>query len=62
MTITIAIAVFLFALICSTKAITSQRAKHARQLASLDARLEFYSIQTAKLAAMLEQDKKDGLI
>ena len=62
MTLLFAITVFLFSLFCAVKAITEQRAKHAAYLNGIDARLEIYAIQTAELTAMLEQDKRDGLI
>jgi hypothetical protein len=62
MTILFAIIVLLFALACSVKAITAQRAKHADFLAAFDARHAARGEQLESLLAMIEDDKKNGLI
>lgn len=62
MTILFALIVFLFTLAYSVKAITAQRAKHAAFLSSFDARHTARGEQLESLLAMIEDDKKKGLI
>ena len=62
MTILFSLIVFLFALACSIKAITAQRAEQAKFITAFDARHTARSEQLESLLAMIEDDKKNGLI
>ena len=65
MTLLLAIFVFLFALFCAVKAITDQRKAHAQYLNNLDARDARIAARAAELnslIAMIEEDKRNGLI
>ena len=62
MTLIFALLVLIFTLFCAVKAITAQRAKHAAYLAAADARRESFAADYSALFAMVEQDKRNGLI
>jgi hypothetical protein len=62
MTLLISLLVFLFALVCSIKAIAAQRKNQQAFLVSADARRAAFASDYSELLAIIEQDKKDGLI
>lgn len=58
----LAVLVFLFTLFCAVKAITEQRKAHAQYLNNIDAHHAARTVELNALLAMIDEDKRNGLL